>query len=78
MPPTTRWPGVPSKPAAAASAVNFFSVESSPPATRKTTFGPEVPLEEMRCYGALLSLRSPRTPFLANFRVADPSSLSEG
>jgi hypothetical protein len=33
--------------------------------------GPEVRLEEMRLYGVLLALRSPRTPFRTNFRVGD-------
>ena len=38
MPPTERWPGVPTIPAASASFANFFSIASSPPATRNTTF----------------------------------------
>ena len=38
MPPTERWPGVPTMPAASASLANFFSLASSPAATRKTTF----------------------------------------
>jgi hypothetical protein len=35
---------------------------------------PEVRSEEMRCYGAHLAFRSPRTPSLANFRFADYTS----
>src|SRR5215470_19184208 len=38
MPPTERWPEVPARPAAAASLANFFSMASSAPETRKTTF----------------------------------------
>ncbi len=34
MPPTERWPLIPTNPAASASLANFFSTASSPPATR--------------------------------------------
>jgi hypothetical protein len=37
----------------------------------ETPHSAEGRLEEMRCYKALLSLGSPRTPFVDRFRVAD-------
>jgi hypothetical protein len=50
---------------------------ASIPALADVTFGRAIamrarsPAGAMRWYGALLALRPPRTPFLANFQIAD-------